>query len=36
MAHLGSTKKHRIGIRERNVIYRNRKKEPGGARGTMC
>jgi len=36
MAHTGLLKKHRITIREYNVIYRDREKEPGGARRTMC
>ena len=37
MAHTGLLKKHRIIIREYyNVIYRDREKEPGGARRTMC
>lgn len=37
MAYIGSTKMHRTKYTrmEKNVIYRNRKREPGGTRGTM-
>jgi hypothetical protein len=38
MAHIGTPKTHRTNntrMRILDVIYRNRKREPGGARGTM-